>query len=305
MPNHPTTQQFAEIIHADSSPETVFRIFKGALMIYNCNSLKEGETPTQDAGVIPFPGMAAMLENQFAHYNALIVGVLGARSGSPSLSNIGHYIRVIPPFGGDDGPQGDVDIWVNSEQPWDPKNPATVIQEHHLQVTVWGPKYFILNIKTTWLRLDVACAHAPHTWNQEARTRAEIFWKTFKKAIRNMPKPHAPCLLLADLNTELTISQTDNYHIGFALAALALRALAQLIFGCGIIVVRKRFRTKPPLELGSVLLCFHHYTVLLFFHHYIIGICFFHHYLGITILSSVFNLFPNNLFPAVKIIFPD
>ena len=123
----------------------------------------------------PFLGKAAMLKKQFAQYNALIVAVREAHSRSPSLSNLGHYIRVIPPFGGEDGPQGDVEIWVNSKQPWDPNDPATLMQEHYLQVTAWGPTYFILSIKTTWLRLDVACAHAPHTWNEEARATAVAF----------------------------------------------------------------------------------------------------------------------------------
>ena len=113
-----------------------------------------------------------MLEKQFAQCNALIVGIQEAHSRSPSLSNLGHYTRVIPPFGGEDGAQSDVEIGVNSKQPWDPNDLVTVIQEHLLQVTACGPKYFILSIKTTWLRLDVACAHAPHTWNEEARARA-------------------------------------------------------------------------------------------------------------------------------------
>ena len=119
--------------------------------------------PAQDAGVTSFPRKAALLERQFAEHNALIVGIQcqEAHSRSPSLSNLGHYIRVIPPFGGVDGPQGDVEIGVNSKQPSDPEDQATVIQEHHLQITAWGPIYFILSIKNSWLRLDVVCAHAP------------------------------------------------------------------------------------------------------------------------------------------------
>ena len=128
---------------------------------------------------------------QFAECNTLIVGIQEAHSGSPSLSNLGHYIRAIPPPGGEDGPQGDVEILINSKQPWDPKDPATVIQEHHLQIIAWGPKSFILSIKNTWLRLDVACAHAPHTWNEEAKLGAAAFWSRLRKAIRNKPKPRA------------------------------------------------------------------------------------------------------------------
>ena len=145
-----------------TQPSTVHRTFTGAFITFNCNSLKEGETPTQDAGVTPFPGNAAMLEKQFAKCSALIVGIQEAHSRSPSLSNLGQYIRVIPPFGGEDGPQGDVEIWINSKQPWDPKHPATVIQEHHLQITAWGPKYFIQSIKTR--RQDwTSLVHKPFT----------------------------------------------------------------------------------------------------------------------------------------------
>ena len=147
LPDHVSTQQLTQLIHTEAPPTQVQRTFAGSFISFNCNSLKEGETPTQDAGVTPFPDKAALLERQFAEHNALIVGIQEAHSRSPSLSNLGHYSRVIPPFGGEDGPQGDVEIWINSKQPWDPEDPATVIQEHHLQITAWGPKYFILSIK--------------------------------------------------------------------------------------------------------------------------------------------------------------
>ena len=191
LPNHPILQQLTQLVHTEALPTQVLRTFAGAFITFNCNSLKEGETPAQDAGVTPFPGKAALLERQFAEHSALNVGIQEAHSRSPSLSNLGHYIRVIPPFGGVDGPQGDVEIWVNSKQPWDPEDQATVIQEHHPQITAWGPKYFVLSIKNSWLRLDVVCAHAPHTWNDEARTRAHTFWSSLRK--NNQEPPNTAC----------------------------------------------------------------------------------------------------------------
>ena len=87
LPDHPTTQQLAQLIHAETPPSAVHRTFTGAFITFNCNSLKEGETPVQDAGVTPFLGKAAMLERQFAECNAPIVGIQEAHSRSPSLSN--------------------------------------------------------------------------------------------------------------------------------------------------------------------------------------------------------------------------
>ena len=80
LPDHPSTQQLTQLIHTEAPPTQVLRTFTGVFITFNCYSLKEGETPLQDAGVTPFPGKAALLERQLAEHKALIVGIQEAHS---------------------------------------------------------------------------------------------------------------------------------------------------------------------------------------------------------------------------------
>ena len=50
----------------------------------------------------------------------------------------------------------------------------------------------------------------------ESRSQGQSyrFLEQIQKSHQKQTKTPRPCLLLADFNTELTISQTDNYHIG-------------------------------------------------------------------------------------------
>ena len=85
---------------------------------------------------------------------------------------------------------GDVEIWVNAQRPWDPEDSTTTIKETHLQITSVGPRFFVLSIAAPWIRLDVLTAHAPHTWDQEAIAKGDVFLETRQtvQIVRRQPQ---------------------------------------------------------------------------------------------------------------------
>ena len=55
LPNHLPLPQLTQLVHTEAPSTQVLRTFTGAFITFNCNSLKEGDTPTQDAGVTCSP----------------------------------------------------------------------------------------------------------------------------------------------------------------------------------------------------------------------------------------------------------
>ena len=205
------------LIQPTTDTTALTRTISGGFLTFNCCSLKDNETPDEYQGVTPYPGKAFLLQKQFADKNVLIAGLQETHSREPGISRLGAFWRIVPPKQGPDGspasgPGGDVEIWVNAQRPWDPEDPATTIKDTHLQITSVGPRFFVLSIAAPWIRLDVLTAHAPHTWDQEAIAKGDLFWEKAAHHLSQRPLPHPPLLILADANTDLPLETADDLH---------------------------------------------------------------------------------------------
>ena len=216
----PELQALASYIQPRMAPSPPSRNLQVAALSYNCRSLGEGHVAERFKGINAHAGKAYIIQRQLTAHKIIIAGMQETHSKQPSaIATVGDYLRVIPPAkapDGSEGPDGDVEIWVNIKIPCDPTNHATTLKEQHLQVIDRGPRYFLLSITAPWIAIDVLCGHAPQSWTKDAQERADIFWRAVIATItkRKGKATPRPMMLLIDANNDIPKEYGDDYRFG-------------------------------------------------------------------------------------------